>query len=61
MHVPSAPGLDLLVGGEESKAQSQPVLQTAAGAEAAPLRSVRPGCLGRQLPTSLHFSFEKCG
>lgn len=28
MHVPSNPDLDLLVGGEESTAQSQPVLQT---------------------------------
>lgn len=60
MYVPSAPGLDLLVGGEESTAQSHPVLQMATGAGAAPLGSVRHSCSGLQLPISLHFSFEKC-
>lgn len=60
MHVPSAPGLDLLVGDEESTAQSQPVPQMAVGTEPAPLRSVRPSCPGLQLPISLHLSFEKC-
>jgi len=61
MHVLSAAGLALLVGGEESTAQSRPVLQRAVGAESAPLRSVRSGCPGLQPPISLYLSFEKCG
>lgn len=60
MHVPSAPDLNLLVGGGKSRAHTQLMLQMAVGAASAHLRSVRPSCPGLQLPICLHISFEKC-
>lgn len=56
MHVPAAPGLDVLVGGGGS-----PEPPCAMGTEPALLGSGRPGCPGLQHPISLHLSFEKCG
>lgn len=61
IHVPSAPALNLLVGGEESTAQSQPVLQVAVGGEPAPQISEPQLSWPAVLPISLHLSFEKCG